>query len=148
MTSTAIYAIKRTVVDRLTVLSGTGQLFDGVKILYAYEGEPTDTCIYLGGGNFEQPGDLDVTDGDDRLAEEASTFGLYIRLVRHAIPVRQVEAEIETIGDRVGAILRKEPRMCGPNTYIRIAGGTADYQQHDDGTTAILAFRVTTTAYV
>jgi len=48
----------------------------------------------------------------------------------------------------LGGLLRKEPGIAGPNTLTQIAGGTGDYQLTDDGPIVILAYRLTSSAYV
>jgi hypothetical protein len=146
--TTAAYAIKRQIFDFLATKTGTGKELDGVQVEYAYPGQVSDVCVYGGGVVFEQPGTDDVVDGDDVLAHELDTVRLYIRIVGRGLTVRATEEQAEAIGDVIGALLRTNPRLAGPSAYTRIAGGTGDYQNTDDGPIVILAYRVTTAAYV
>ena len=146
--TTAAYAIKRLIFDRLALAVGPGLELDGVQVSYAYPGQVQDVCVYGGGVVFDQPGTDDVVDGDDVAVREQSTIRLYVRIVGHGLTVAQTEIRAEGIGDVIGALLRKEPRIAGAQTNTRIAGGTGDYQNTDDGPIVILAYRVTTVAYV
>jgi hypothetical protein len=125
-------------------------VLDGVQVLYSYGDAPmTDACVYAGGVTFDQTGEGSVADGTDVLVNEVSTVGIYIRIVGHnGATVRETEQRAEAVGDAIGGILRKESTMVGPSAYTDIAGGTGDYQTTDDGPIVILAYRVTTSAYV
>ena len=146
--TTAAYSVKRVIFDRLTLETGPGLLLDGVQVSYAYPGLVQDVCVYGGGVVFDQPGTDDVVDGDDVAVREQATIRLYVRIVGRSLTVAQTEIKAEGIGDVIGALLRTNPRIAGAQTHTRIAGGTGDYQNTDDGPIVILAYRVTTVAYV
>lgn len=145
---TALYAVKRAIIDALAAQTGVGQALEGVQVLYAYEGTVSDRCIYAGGGSYDQPGDADAYDGTDVLVAESDTVSLYIRVVGHGLTVRETEAQAEAIGDQLAAAVRGDPALAGVNTTTRVAGGTGDFAPTDDGPIVVIACRLNTSAYL
>ncbi len=146
--TTAAIANKRTIFDRFARYTGTGQALDGVQVEYSYPGNPTTTLVYGGRITFEQPADDEMPGGSDAaLALDVATIWVWVRVASQPT-VRDAEAEAERIGDILGSILRKDPQMCGPQTWVRIAGGTSDAQQNDEAPIVHLGYRITATAYV
>lgn len=145
--TTAAMANKRAIFANLKSYVGPGLWLDGVQVEYSFPGSPTATLIYGGRITFEQPGDDDLVDGDDVQALDVATIWVYVRIVGKA-DVETAEIEAERVGDILGAIIRKNPRMLGPGTSLRIAGGTSDHHETDDGPIVHLAYRITTTAYI
>jgi hypothetical protein len=145
--TTAAFADKRTIVDEFIEYTGPGLTLDGVQVEYSFPAAPTDTLIYGGRVSFEQNGDDDLVNGDDVAVAEVATIWLYVRVTSKPT-VREAEAEAERIGDVMGSIIRKNPRMCGPTTSLRIAGGTSDHHETDDNPQVLLAYRIIVTAYV
>jgi hypothetical protein len=145
--TTAAFANKRTIFDRFANYTGTGQALDGVQVEYSFPGSPTETLVYGGRITFEQTVDDELVSGDDVQALDVATIWVYVRISGEPT-VRDAQIKAEVIGDTLGMILRKEPRMCGPNTHVRIAGGTGDHYETDDGPIVHLAYRITATAYV
>jgi hypothetical protein len=145
--STAAFANKRTIFDTFANYASPGQWLDGVQIEYSYPGTPSATLVYGGRVTFEQPVDDGAVSGDDEVKLDTDTIWVFVRITGRST-VRDADIEAERIGDLLGAIVRKNPRMLGPGTSVRIAGGTATYVNTDDGPTVELAYRITTHAYI
>jgi hypothetical protein len=145
--STAAFANKRAIFDTFAGYTAAGSWLDGVQVEYAWPGTPSSTLVYGGRITFEQPVDAGAVSGDDELKLDTDTIWVFVRITGKAT-VRDADAEAERVGDLLGAIIRKNPRMLGPSTTVRIAGGTATYVNTDDGPSIELAYRITTHAYI
>jgi hypothetical protein len=146
--STLGFFLKRAVFDLLEPMAGPGQVLADVQLEYATPGKWSDLCVYLGGFTSEQPHTDDVVDGDDVAPQETVTLGLYIRSAAQGLTNREQDARAEDVGDRIGAILRRNPRMCGNNTVTLMGGGTGDYVNTDDGVIVIAQHRIVMMGYL
>jgi hypothetical protein len=145
--TTAAYANKRTIFDAFASYAAPGMWLDGVQIEYAWPGNPSATLVYGGRVTFEQPVEDGAVSGDDEVKLDVDTIWVFVRITGKPT-VRDADVEAERVGDLLGAIVRKNPRMLGPGTSIRIAGGTSTYVNTDDGPITELAYRITTNAYI
>jgi hypothetical protein len=153
MGATNAYAAKRAIIDRLAALaaSGGGPLA-GVQVAYSWPGKNAEmVCVYLGRVTFEHPADEELADGPDSLPKEVATIGLHISVAQSPPSddgVRDTDIQAEEIGDAIGDLLMREPRLAGGHSIARIAAGEGDYIPTDDQARSVLTLRITVESYV
>lgn len=135
--TTNAYAAKREIIDRLVAaaqLTGTALNKHGATVQYAFDAvTATDVTVYGGPVTFDQPGDSDAVDGErHRLTFETAQVALIIRAQRTPDPgnldqIRDTDIIVEEIGEWIGDLLVREPRLAGGSSISRIRSGQGDY---------------------
>lgn len=140
--TTAAYAAKAALFDRLAAYAAPAQPLAGLQVAYGWPGATVDLeCLYGGGVRFDQK-DM-IAESPGILVDEEALISIYIRVVaRPAGDPRTTDTRAAVIGAQLGALLRAEPRLAGGNTILGIASGAGDYSQTDDETVSILAYQV------
>lgn len=149
--TTNAYAAKRAIIDRLAdEASRPGPLGD-VQILYAYQGDLRPKCVYGTSVLFVQPEDESLQDGDGWAPQEVATITLVIRVRQDPAEdagVRASDEACEAIGEAIGAIFRRYPRLAGGNSVTRLDSGQGDYVAEDTANVSQLIYRITVQSIV
>jgi hypothetical protein len=155
--STNAYAAKRAIIDRITAvaaLPGTPLSGQNAAILYAWNGATAkEITLYGGGVTFDQPEADEAVDGERRrLVAETAHVGLHIRVARAPDPatvdqIRTTDEMCEEIGDWLGDLLTREPRIAGGASKSRILSGQGDYVPVEDKAVSRLSYVVEVTSH-
>jgi hypothetical protein len=153
--TTAAYAAKRAVVDRLVQRAAQpGNALSGVQVAYSWPGNTAAMeCVYGGGVTFDQPGTDDAVDSQrHRLVKETATVGVHIRIAASppdaVEPIRATDARAEAIGDEIGALLAAQPGLAGGSSVARLLRGQGDYSPTDDQAVSTLSYQISVESYI
>jgi hypothetical protein len=131
--ATNAYAAKRALLAYLATIApfiGTNK----VQLMYARNDRDMEKlCVFGGGARFVQT--EEAAEGVIRF--ETVTTGLYVRA--HDTDAQAAETSVEAIADAIAAALIDHPDLTDALSFEQIAGGSADFYQHDDGVEAILS---------
>lgn len=132
---------KIAVFDRLDAEAATGML-QGLEVRYAWDGATTagEKLIYGGGTRFQQQDDVAEV---GLLRMEAVLVSVYVRVVmRPATDVKEADLVAANIGNLIGMVFAKTPRLAGDLTWLGINSGATDFSQTTDETIAIHQFQL------
>jgi hypothetical protein len=139
MKSTMAYAAKRALFDELKVQSAHGMALDGVDVSYDYPPNPGRSIIYGGGVRFMH---TDEAGEWNTVGSEVITIGVYVRVMKTDMTVREVEVELERIADTICEVFTDKPYIAGNMTWIGIAQGSGDYSRPPEGAEGVLSLQV------
>ena len=149
-----MYAAKRAIIDRLrtvAALDNTSALF-GVQVAYTWPGQTAEMMsVYGGGFTFEQLGEEDVVDGDDRVTKEDGSLNLIIRVAQSPPGqngTRDSDEVAESIGDAIEALIQDEPHIAGGHSVSRVISGIGDTDPIDDQAVSLLLLRIRVESYL
>lgn len=138
--ATNVYAAKKALMDRLTVLAGVGQPLAGLQVAYAFPREPQLECVYGGGVRFDH---VDAVAERGVLFTETALVSLYIRVVvKQPGVVETTDARAAEIFAQLAAALHAQPQLAGPMSFMGITQGQGDYDQTVDESLSILGLQV------
>lgn len=156
--TTNAYAAKREIIDRLAAaaaLTGTALNKNNVTVQYAFDAvTATEVMVYGGPVTFDQPGDNDAVDGERRrITAETAQVALIIRVQRTPDPgnldqIRDTDLIAEEIGEWLGDLLVREPRLAGGSSISRIRSGQGDYAPTEQKAESRLVYIVEVESYI
>lgn len=144
------YGVKRRVCDALAMETSPGRVLDGVQVEYAWPGEKAkEVCVYFGGIRETQTDDASAS-AMEVLKYCVANISLYLRVQRDAAEndVRTVEAEVESIGDIIGAWLSRNPEAGGKGSRSSVSFAAGDYSQDNQTVVAIAAYNIECRGYM
>lgn len=138
--STNAYVAKKALFDLWDANNGPAQALAGVQVAYAFPAAPDMKCIYGGGITFEHSDASAETPGI--LVRESVLVSAYIRVVARPVgEVADTDAVAAQIGGAMLGLVKANPKLAGPLTWVGVRGGQGDYQQTDDETISILGYQ-------
>jgi hypothetical protein len=155
--TTNAYAAKRAIIDRLILAAtqrGNPLADNAATVQYAFNPTTaTDVTVYGGGLTFDQDPANEAVDGERRrLVQEVASLALVVRVQRVPDPatveqIRDTDEVCENIGDFIGDLFSREPRLAGGSSITRIRSGLGDYDPTDTRAVSRLSYLVDVTSH-